>query len=194
MSNIIKPGAGILFMKVGVHAQEELDDIIARKSKEIEDTGYGMWGYGGNTCHPTTMVQPFADEYEKRGDTIHLVMEEIESNHRAAPSRATECSMNGIDWELIPETINVLGSKYALLIEELRRETFVLPLDQTRVPVGRSSGKLGARYVQGRVDKACLEVLEHPELSNVYEPRNIRVGLVAKLRKPYAVFLKDRGK
>ena len=55
MSDIIRPGVGILFMKVGTHAQETLADIIA-KDQEIEDTGYAMWGYGGNTCHPRTMV------------------------------------------------------------------------------------------------------------------------------------------
>jgi hypothetical protein len=36
-------------MKVGTHAQESLEDIIARKSKEIDDAGYAMWGYGGKT-------------------------------------------------------------------------------------------------------------------------------------------------
>ena len=47
MSEIIKPGSGVLFMKVGTHAQEKLEEIIRRKSREIEETGYGMWGYGG---------------------------------------------------------------------------------------------------------------------------------------------------
>ena len=63
MLKVVNPGDGILFMKVGTHAQESLDDIIARKSKEIADAGFAMWGYGGNTCHPTSMVQPFAEQY-----------------------------------------------------------------------------------------------------------------------------------
>ena len=58
MSKIIEPGSGLLYMKVGTHARETLEDIIRRKTKEIEDTGYAFWGYGGNTCHPRTMVQP----------------------------------------------------------------------------------------------------------------------------------------
>ena len=67
MSAIIEPGAGVLYMKVGTHAQESLEDIVERKSREIREAGYGMWGYGGNTCHPSTMVQPFAREFQARG-------------------------------------------------------------------------------------------------------------------------------
>jgi hypothetical protein len=50
----------LLYMKVGTHAQEELSEIIARKRREIDEAGFAMWGYGGNTCHPTSIVQPFA--------------------------------------------------------------------------------------------------------------------------------------
>ena len=88
MNELIRPGEGLLFMKIGSHAQEGLAEIIARKSEEIQQTGYGMWGYGGNTCHPTSMVQPFAQSFAERGRTIHLVMEEMSSNHRAEPLSA----------------------------------------------------------------------------------------------------------
>jgi len=50
MSSILSPGQGVLYMKVGTHAQEPLEEIIKRKTKEIEDAGYAMWGYGGSTC------------------------------------------------------------------------------------------------------------------------------------------------
>ena len=58
MSTIVTPGAGILYMKVGTHARETLDDIIRRKTREIEEAGVAFWGYGGNTCHPENMVNP----------------------------------------------------------------------------------------------------------------------------------------
>ena len=35
MTEIIHPGAGLIFMKVGTHAQESLEEIIDRKRKEI---------------------------------------------------------------------------------------------------------------------------------------------------------------
>lgn len=191
MSDIIRPNAGILFMKVGTHAQESLDDIIARKTKEIQDTGMAMWGYGGNTCHPLTMVQPFAEEFEDRGQPIILCMQPMVSNHFAEPLRATEYSTDNVSWQKIPSGINVLGSRFALVIKNLRKENHVLSLNQTRVAVGRTQGRLGSRYIQGHVDKACLEVLPQPELSNDEKAMEVRIGLVAELAKPYAVFLRD---
>lgn len=191
MTNILTPGAGILFMKVGIHAQEPLERIVERKSKEIRDTGYALWGYGGNTCHPTTMVQPFAQDFARRGQPIHLCMEEMNSKHFAEQQCAAECSADGVTWETIPNTINVLGSRYALVIEALHEEHFVLPLEQTRVPVGPSMGRLGSRYVKGKVDKACLEILPEAERINSEEHFEREIGLVATLRAPYAVFLRN---
>lgn len=187
---ILKPGTGLLFMKIGTHAREDLADIISRKTQEIARTGFGMWGYGGNTCHPTSMVQPFANKFIKQGP-IHLCMEEMHSNH-FAEGIAAEWSADGLHWEQIPNTIEVRGSKYALVIENLHERKLLLPLDQTRVPVGPSTGRLGSRYVQGRVDKACLEVLDAPELSNEAEPREIGINLIATLKDPYAVFLRGQ--
>ena len=190
MSEIIKPGAGVLFMKVGTHAQEKLEEIIRRKSREIEETGYGMWGYGGNTCHPSSMVQPFAQSFVDRGETIHLIMEAMDSNHFAEPLSAAEFSVDGRTWQEIPDTIEVRGSRYALIIKSLQEAEFSLPLNQTRVPVGPSTGRFGSRYVNGRVDKACLEVL--PESERASEPMTKRpISLVAELKSPYAVFLRN---
>lgn len=191
MNEILRPGAGILFMKVGTHANEDLDDIIARKTKEIDEAGYAMWGYGGNTCHPSSMVQPFAEAVANRGEPIHLLMEKMESNHFAEQLEAAEFSRDNVHWEKIPPEIRVLGSRFALVIEDLRVVDMTLPLDQTRVPVGRSMGRVGSKYIAGRVDKACLEVLEAPALLNDQEPKDKRISLAATLRAPYAVFLRN---
>ena len=75
MADILKRGQGLLYMKVGMHAQEGLEAIIERKTKEIEKAGHALWGYGGSTCHPQTMVQPFAKSYERRGSLIYLCMD-----------------------------------------------------------------------------------------------------------------------
>lgn len=192
MSDIIRPGAGILFMKVGTHAQETLTDIIARKTKEIEDTGFAMWGYGGNTCHPRTMVQPFAEACAIRNTPIYLCMHQMDSRHFAEPLRANEFSVDGFNWEAIPSTIYVKGSRFALVLEDLKQEEMVLPLANARVAVGLNKGRPASRYIQGQVDKACLEVLDAP-LPDLKpeERREIRINLVAKLKSPYAVFLRD---
>lgn len=191
MSEIIKPGAGILFMKVGTHAQESLDDIIARKRREIDDAGFALWGYGGGTCHPLTMVQPFAKSYEKKSGAIYLCMEPMESKHFAEPKRAEQQSADGINWENIPEEISVRGSRYALVIEDLRTDNLELVLTKTKVAVGNSLGRAGSRYVRGRVDKACLEVLDASAEPDA-KPEVTQIGLVARLKSPYAVFLRNR--
>jgi hypothetical protein len=191
LNDIILPGAGILFMKVGTHARETLDEIITRKRREIEEAGYTMWGYGGNTCHPSSMVQPFAQEFAARGSTVHLCMEEMESNHFAEPRCAANFSSDNLTWEPVPPEIEVRGSRFALLIENLRTAELELPLEQTRVAVGPSEGRLGSRYVLGRVDKACLRVLDQSERVNEEPAKPRPISLVADLRAPYAVFLKD---
>ena len=192
MTNIIYPGSGILFMKVGTHAKENLSDIIARKTKEIESAGYALWGYGGNTCHPETMVQPFAKTYEEKGEKIHLCMQEMNSMHFAEQIRADQYSDDGISWKDIHPSINVLGSRFALVIKDLRKEEFELPLAQTRVAIGNSRGRVGFRYVRGRVDKACLQVTEENELLNEGEEKVVEINLVAELFSPYAVYVRNK--
>jgi hypothetical protein len=192
MAPIIKPGDGLLYMKVGTHAQETLEDIIARKTREIENAGFALWGYGGNTCHPISMVQPFAREYERRGGVIFLFMQPMTSKHFALPVRAEEFSVDGINWQQIPAGINVLGSRYALAIKNLRRADFDLALKGTKVAIGNSMGRIGSRYVAGRVDKACLEVTEEAVIDSHGEPR-VHIGLVAEIVDPYAVFVRNSG-
>jgi hypothetical protein len=190
MNDIIRPGAGLLYMKVGTHANEPLDAIIGRKQAEIDAAGFALWGYGGNTCHPTTMVQPFARDFEVRGEAIHLVMHPMVSNHFAVTARAEEMSTDGQDWKPIPAAINVLGSRYALAIAALQLVEFALPLSQTRVAVGNSRGRRGDEYIQGRVDKAVLEVVDEPtDCEAAYRPAEA-IGLVAEVIEPFAVFVR----
>ena len=189
MSLIIKPGGGVLYMKVGTHAMETLEDIIARKTKEIEDAGMAFWGYGGSTCHPQTMVQPFAKSFEERGQKIYLCMQRMDSKHFAEPVRAEQYSVDGITWKEIPQAINVKGSRYALAITNLHQEEFDLPLNMTKVALGTSMGAVGSKYISGRVDKACLELTE--DVSPTAEPSKVvRIGLVAELVEPYAVYVR----
>jgi hypothetical protein len=191
VSDIIKPGEDILFMKVGTHANESLEEIIERKRAEIDAAGFALWGYGGNTCHPLTMVQPFARGAVDQGNKIHLCMEPMESNHFAVTERATEFSVDGINWEKINPAINVIGSRYALAIKDLKQEEFELPLAQTEVAVGNSKGRRGDRYIRGRVDKACLEVVGPPIRPEDPDGKIVPIGLVAEVVDPYAVIVRD---
>jgi hypothetical protein len=182
-------------MKVGTHANESLDDIVARKQAEIDAAGYSFWGYGGNTCHPVTMVQPFAGAAEAAGTPIHLCMQPMHSSHFAVTARASEFSIDGFHWEEVPPAINVIGSRFALAIEQLHTQHFELPLIHTRVAIGNQMGRRGDHYIKGRVDKACLEYTAEadPEPEADEEEKVIEIGLVAKLREPYAVFVRGEG-
>lgn len=188
MTDIVQPGAGIVYMKVGTHARESLSDIIDRKRQEIADADYALWGYGGSTCHPLTSVQPFARDFVRRGNVIHLVMQPMNSKHFAIPARAEEFSVDGITWQEVPEAIDVRGSRYALAIDSLEERQFELPLAHTRVAVGNSTGRRGDRYIRGRVDKACLEIVDDERDDD--EPPPIQIGLVARIIEPYAVLLR----
>jgi hypothetical protein len=185
MTDQIAAGDSVLFMKIGIHANEPLEEIIRRKKREIEETGFGMWGYGGNTCHPGTMVQPFARDAHSRGKAIKLWMHEMKSDHRADPVRASLSSPDDIEYTEIPRTINVRGSRFALCIKDLHEAELELPLDATQVALGNSKGRLGSTYIQGRVDKACLTVVgtSGPDSTT-------KIDLVAELVAPYAVYLK----
>jgi hypothetical protein len=191
MPDIVRPGQGILYMKVGTHAREPLEDIIARKTREIEEAGLAFWGYGGGTCHPQTMVQPFARKYERQGGVIYLCMQPMESKHFAEQIAADEYSSDGRLWVPIPKGVRVLGSRYALLIKKLRKEEFDLPLDQTRVALGTSMGATGSQYITGRVDKACLEFTEQRADVPASTPP-VHIGLVAELVEPWAVYVRNR--
>lgn len=175
-------------MKVGTHAREPLPEIIDRKRQEIDEAGYALWGYGGSTCHPLTSVQPFARDFVERQGAIYLVMQPMASKHFAVPDRAREMSVDGVAWDEVPPAINVRGSRYAMAIDSLDEEELELPLGQTRVAIGNSLGRRGDRYIRGRVDKGCLEVVTEPADPDEAPP--LAIGLTARLVEPYAVLLK----
>lgn len=192
MSTIITPGQPVIFMKIGIHAREPLETIIERKLKEIEDEGMAFWGYGGSTCHPTSMVQPFAAAQIEKGKPIYLVMEKMQSNHFAEPVRSEEYSTDGKVWKPVPAGIHVLGSRYALAIKNLQQTDQTLSLARSHVAQGPSQGRAGNTYVSGRVDKACLELDDNVNVPPAPDEKVTPIGLVAELCDPYAVFLRNR--
>jgi|SRR5687768_5241789 len=185
--DILNARNGLIFMKVGLHAQESIEDIIRRKQQEFDKAGRIFWGYGGNTCHPTTMVQPFANEVAARQGAVLLVMHKMNSKHAAPPALAKEYSDDGINWTPIPHGVEVRGSRYALVLDQLSELELELPLGQLSVAIGRSRGTLAESYLKGRVDKGCFELLKKDHTPS-RETKHI--DLVAPLKVPYAVFLR----
>jgi len=182
-------GEGIFYMKVGTHAGETIQEIVERKQAEIAKKGYTFWGYGGSNCHPLSIVQPFAQEFQRDGK-IRLMMEETHAKHFAVDRVANEYSEDGVHWDTIPEGIRVKGSRYSLVITELSWVDLELPLRQTEVVVGPNSGRRGDHYITGLVDKACLKVIQVNDSGASGDVRPIT--LVANISEPFAVFLRER--
>lgn len=185
--NELKQGDPFLYMKVGVHASESLKDIIQRKRAEIAAAGVSFWGYGGNSCHPFTAVQPFVKQVSKSGKVM-LLMEEITSHHYAVGEAKEFSADGGITYQRVPKGVNVLGSRFALVLKSLDDLDLEVPLSKTSVGIGRMVGTSGDQYIRGRVDKACLvyDPAAHPGPAD----RVVKLSLAAQLAAPYAVVLR----
>jgi hypothetical protein len=184
----------IVFMKVGRHAGETFEEILARKRREYDDAGAIFWGYGGGTMHPTQKVQPFVRMHIDQGAGVRLVMQEMNSQHPATDVYATHFSADGLSWERIPKGINVRGSRYALVLDQIEEGDLLdLNLNKYRVGAGPSAGKSAGDYIRGRVDKGCLERVgpSDPTAGGISaEPKIVPVRFSAMLQAPYAVLLK----
>jgi len=178
-----------VFMKVGNHANETWDAILSRKHLEFESDGRIYWGYGGNTCHPTKHVQPFAEKAVQHSGRILLVMEPIDS--RAAPiiEPATQYSVDGQEWHDLPKGAIVTGSKFALVLGEIQAGELDIPLNEYDVGVGPSRGNPAEDYVKGRTDKACLMRSGSPRTNEPNNESTRHTRYYAELIPPYAVFV-----
>jgi len=194
--SVLDPGSGVVFMRVGTHADEPLEVIIDRKLKEIDVTGQAFWGYGGLNCHPRSVVQPYAEEVVASGNKVSLCMEEVapdKETYWANAEAATEWSIDGINFRPLPTGIRVTGSRYAFIITGLRAEKLDLRLDNARVAAGPSRGRLGANYVDeigGPVDKAVLRVEDIAGETPKGGIETLPISYIAELQRPYAVFLR----
>lgn len=183
----VRPPDAFVFMKVGQHAGEDFDQILERKNREYAAAGQIFWGYGGTTLHPTRHVQPFVRLHLSEQGGIYLLMEPISS--RADPDLlpAQEFSADGVHWEPIPSGVSVTGSRYALILGEIKPGDLEIPLDDYVVGVGPSRGKEASSYLRGHVDKGCFSRAE----SGSGDSGDARITrFVAELQKPYAVLLR----
>ena len=204
MSNNI-PDA-FVFMKVGAHAGESLEQIMERKNQEHKQTGMIFWGYGGSACHPLHQVQPFARMHVKRSGSIVLVMQSVFSRANPDVVEASEYSEDGINWKPLPKGNKVTGSKYALILDEIKPQSLEIDSTQYQVGIGPSRGKRANKYLTGRTDKACL-TLSPSDVSESEEPDTFvdaqeenagekkiqvvnSVDFSAELKAPYAVMLR----
>lgn len=178
-----------IFMKVGDHAGEQFEQILKRKMKEYKKTGAIFWGYGGNACHPINQVRPFAKSSMTKNGSIYLLMQSVHSNADPDILPAKEFSIDGVNWEPIPKGINVTGSRYALVLDEIVPNDLTVNFEQYRVGIGPSREKIASDYLKGRTDKACL--VYDPGNSSLHDESHIKkIQYTAKLQEPFAVLLR----
>lgn len=181
-----------VFMKVGNHAGETFEQIMERKNEEYRKTGRIFWGYGGSACHPIRQVQPFAEEIVEAGGSIYVLMQEIDSRANPVILPATEYSEDGVTWKPIPEGNKVIGSRYALVLDEIKPADFEIDTRNYLVGAGPSMGANAADYMRGHIDKACLIAPDSP-VTSTSAPKIKKIKLAAKLIKPYAVLVRSKG-
>jgi hypothetical protein len=176
-------------MKVGNHAGETFDQILERKRRELTVAGRIFWGYGGFSCHPIHHVQPFCRMHLQKENGIYLFMESIESHAVPEVAQATEFSEDGIKWQRIPQGIKVTGSRYALILDEVRPGDLDIHLHEYVVGVGRSRGRVAADYLRGHVDKGCFEKSPEDRVSSS-DVAQKHISYIAKVKEPFAVLLR----
>ncbi|HET6403988.1 MAG TPA: hypothetical protein VFH78_05025 [Candidatus Thermoplasmatota archaeon] len=176
------PPAFVL-MKVGFHADEGLEPILARKRRELEQVGVSFWGYGGRACHPRTQVQPFARSLD---GPVWAALVTTPSPFAAEPRLATAFSADGAHWSTLPRGVTVTASEHALVCDALEDVDWTIDLAQHVVAVGPSAGTRASEYVRFRVDKACLR------RDDAAPPGGpvLRATHALRLREPYGVTLR----
>ena len=179
-------------MRVGNHAGETFESILDRKLRELQDAGRIFWGYGGTTLHPIKSVQPFAKLWVQREGFIQMVMESIDSKSDPGVLPANEYSIDGVKWEPIPSGIEVTGSRYEIVLDEIRPGQLDLDLGNFEVGIGPSRGRNAAQYVRGRVDKGCFVATQSTEGGLGFQQKIVPIGFQACLVDPYAVMLRHR--
>ena len=181
-----------IFMRVGSHAGESFEAILERKKRELSEAGRIFWGYGGTTLHPLRHVQPFVKLWVQRTGSIQILMQPIES--RADPDilAANEFSVDGINWEPLPSGIVVTGSRYAIVLDEIKPGQLDLDLGKFEVGIGPSRGRNANKYIRGRVDKGCLVAAQSANDEREDRGEPISIGFQARLLDPYAVMLRHR--
>jgi len=121
--------------------------------------------------------------------TVFLLMQPINSNAHPDLLPATEFSEDGVEWKPIPDGIEVTGSRYALVLDEIVPGSLDLRADDFVVGIGPSRGKRAADYLKGRIDKACLTYVGPPAAPRTRAVQKA-VEFRAKLLEPYAVMLR----
>jgi hypothetical protein len=179
----------IIFMKIGYHCDESLEEIIKRKKREESVSGKIFWGYSGSLCHPLTQVRPFIIEALKRKLKPLVLLSPTPSKYISQPKLMREYSIDRKEWYPLPLGVSIRGEcRYALICKNLRRVNMLIDLNMYKVATGKNKGKPLGEVIKFRVDKACA-FFEHTR-TGLSKAKNIEILYIAEITEPFAVFLR----
>ena len=179
-----------IFMKVGHHSGESLESIMERKQREITDAGRTFWGYGGSLLHPINQVQPFAKRLVDQKEEIKMLMAPTASKTDVPILPGIDFSVDRHKWEPLPSGIRVTGSRYAILLDEIKPVHLELDLGHFEVGIGPSRGRNATQYVKGKVDKGCFVEARATRADSDIPRQLVHIAWEARLVAPYAVFVR----
>ena len=119
-----------------------------------------------------------------------MMMEPIDSKTDPPILPATQFSVDRLEWQPLPSEIVVTGSRYAIVLDEIKPSQLDLDLSQFEIGIGPSRGRNAAQYVKGRVDKGCFVAAHSTTDDSDIPRRSVQIGLEARLADPYAVFVR----
>ena len=179
-----------IFMKVGPHGGEPLEDILNRKKSELDCMEWTFWGYGGTVLHPTNQVQRFVEERKIGLGCIEVLMQEVKGDSKSGPPLGTARQYATSDkelWKPIPHGIQT-GGKHALVLDGIEECELEIDLRDYEVGVGDKKGTNATKYLKYRTDKGAL-VKAQSRRNRPKEPNPVPIKYRARLVCPYAVFL-----
>jgi hypothetical protein len=175
---------------IGEHAGEGLDKISFRKQEEIKNAGKSFWLMQSYKAKPG-MVQNLCAKNEKTNQPVYCLFLHPAQTGGARPTVkdavANFSSTDSKTWEAIPNGIKVTGkigpSSSALVFDELVLTGAPLIFDLWNYSEFGSANPI--KMMLGASTVCCERRQSQGQRSHLR-----RVWAVAKLRSPYAVWLK----
>ncbi len=175
----------IIFMKAGPYCGFSLETIIDIKEREEQAVGKFFWGYSGVFCHPKRVV-PFVEMALQNGSRPTLLFAITPSKFSSSIGQAKELSINGKEWTSLPKQVLLVGNKYAVVGQNLRRVNLELDLSEYEAMLGQELGKPLDEYIKYRVDKACAVHVGDKNRS----PKTALISFASELVEPFCVYVR----
>lgn len=107
----------VVYLKVGPHNHEPIDEIIKRKCAEVDTCGESLWAFSSNIANT---VRNLCEEYMDDNKHVYAVFS-MGGNDTLLDGKVMNYYGNGCEVIKIPDCMRVTASKsgdYALLVEE----------------------------------------------------------------------------